>query len=136
MAAKELYDYLSTVSADVDQTLSIDPQSVLTETVTKNDVVNEGDDRSEERAEFTGDFIAYVVIRYDILDASNSGIVIDFFFNSSKGNGLINSFKFAHPDGHTYVVRFDTDITRLVNPAPDNYSIKNIKLKILGRIAD
>ncbi len=136
MANAELYDYLSTVSADVDQTLSIDPQSVLTETITKNDLVNEGDDRSEERAEFTGDFIAYVVIRYDLLSASDSGTIIDFFYNSSKGNGLINSFKFSHPDGHTYVVRFDTDLTRLINPAPSKHSIKNIKLKILGRIAD
>ncbi|MFW9899753.1 MAG: hypothetical protein ACFFDY_00520 [Candidatus Thorarchaeota archaeon] len=134
MAIKELYDYLPTVSADVDQTLSINPQSVLTEIITKNDQVQEGDDRSEERAEFTGDFIAYIVIRYDILDDEDSGTTIDFFYNSSKGNGLINSFKFAHPDNHTYVVRFDTDMTRLMNPT--NYSNKNIRLKVLGRIAD
>ncbi len=135
MAAKELYDYLSTVSADVDQTLSINPQSVLTETITKNDQVQEGDDGgSEERAEFTGNFIAYVVIRFDILDNTDSGTVIDFFYSSSKGNGLINSFKFTHPDGHTYVVRFDTDMNRLMNPT--TYSNKNIRLKVLGRIVD
>jgi hypothetical protein len=134
MSEKEIYDYVDTVSADVDYTLQIKPQSVLTETITKNDLVQEGDDRSEERAEFTGDFIAYIAIRYDILDEDDSGKIIDFFFNSSKGNGLINSFKFDHPDGHTYVVRFDTDLTRLINPT--NYSNKSIRLKVLGRIAD
>jgi len=134
MAAKELYDYLSTVSADVDQTLSIDPQSVLNETITKNDLVQIADDRSEQRAELSSNFVAYIVIRYDILNDLDSGTIIDFFYDSSKGNGFLNSFKFDHPDGHTYVVRFDTDMTRLMNPT--NYGIKQVRLKVLGRIAD
>ncbi len=132
--AKELYDYLSTVTPTVDQTLELNPQSVLTETVTKNDGVCIGDDGSEERYEFTGNIIAYILLRYDILDESNAGLVLDFFFNSAKGNGFLNSFKFTHPDGHTYVVRFDTDMNRAMNPT--NYSIKKVRFKVLGRIAD
>ena len=134
MAASEIYDYVSTVTPTVDQILEIEPQAVLTEIVTKNDGICIGDDGSEERYEFTGNIIAYIVVRFDILSQADSGTVIDFFYSSSKGKGLLNSFKFAHPDGHIYVVRFATDMSRAMNPV--KYGIKNIRFKVLGRIAD
>lgn len=134
MAAKEIYDYVSTVSPDNNETLSVDPQTVITEIATKNDVIHLMDDESEERVGLSSSFVFYIMIRYDLLNESDAGTVIDFFCDASKGNGKLSSFKFDHPDSHTYVVRFDEDITKLKDPI--NYSFKTIRLKILGRIAD
>ncbi|MFW9899754.1 MAG: hypothetical protein ACFFDY_00525 [Candidatus Thorarchaeota archaeon] len=131
---KEIYDYLSTVSADVDVTLSLDPQVVIQEVGGKGDIVHLADDESEERVGYSSDFKFYIIIRYDLLDESDAGTLLDIWADSSKANGRVNSFKFAHPDNHTYVVRFDTDMTRLMSPT--YYTIKNIRLKVLGRIAD
>ncbi len=133
-AAREIYDYVSTVSADVDVTLSLDPQVVIPEVGGKGDIVHLADDESEERIGFSSDFKFYITIRYDLLNESDAGTLLDIWADSSKANGRINSWKFAHPDGHTYVVRFDTDMTRLMSPT--YYTIKNIRLKVLGRIAD
>jgi hypothetical protein len=135
VAAKELYDYLDTVTPDVDQTLSIDPQAVLTELAIKNDVVHYGDDDNEEVISLSGNKkIMYIVILYNLLNASDSGTVLMFWMDESYGDGFANSFKFDHPDGHTYVVRFDTGFER--QQAPTTYSMKQIKLRVLGKVAD
>lgn len=134
MAAKEIYDYVSTVSPDNNETLSIDPQTVITETGTKNDVIHLMDDESEERVGLSSNFVFYILVRYDLCSESDAGTIMDFFCDASKGNGKLESFKFDHPDGHTYVVRFDEDLTRLKDPV--NYSFKTIRFKVLGRIAD
>jgi len=132
--AKEIYDYVSTIAADVDQTLSLDPQVVIPEVGGKGDVIHLADDDSEERCGFSDDFTFFITIRFDLLNQVDAGTLLDLWADSSKANGRINSFKFSHPDGHTYVVRFDTDMTRLM--APTYYGVKNIRLKVLGRIAD
>lgn len=132
--AKEIYDYVDTISADVDVTLSLDPQVVIPEVGGKGDIIHLADDESEERIGYSSDFNFYITIRYDLLNESDAGTLLDIWADSSKANGRVNSWKFVHPDGHTYVVRFDTDLTRLVSPT--YYTVKNIRLKILGRIAD
>ncbi len=133
-AGKEIYDYVGTVSPDVDETLNVDPQTVLTEMATKNDVIHKFDSDDEERVALGSDFLFWIIIQYDLLTEGDAGTVFDFFCDSAKGNGKINSFKFTHPDGHTYVVRFDTDMTRLMDPV--NYGIKEIRFYVLGRIVD
>ena len=46
------------------------------------------------------------------------------------------SFKWTHPtDGHTYVVRFDCDLPRSIR-IPEIHGVTNVRLKVLGRIAD
>lgn len=134
MANKEIYDYVSVASADVDVTLSLDPQVVLTEQAGKNDVIHEMDDDSEERIGLSSNYIFFIVIRYDLLNESDAGTLFDIFCDSAKANGKIASFKFSHPDGHVYVVRFATDMIREIKPT--TYGIKNVRLKVLGRIAD
>lgn len=131
---KEIYDYVDTIAADVDVTLSLDPQVVIPEVGGKGDMIHLADDDSEERVGFSSDFNFYITIRFDLLNEADAGTLLDIWADSSKANGRINSWKFVHPDGHTYVVRFDTDLTRMMSPT--YYTIKNIRLKILGRIAD
>jgi len=141
MAAKEMYDYLSTVTPDVDITLGaggyeIHPQGVLTERGTKNQVVHEGDDGSEQRVSLSNDSIFHVELAWDVVTESEAGTLIDFYYDSAKGNGRQKSFKWEHPDdGHTYVVRFDCDMER-ARKAHDVYGILNIRFKVLGKIDD
>ena len=136
MAAKELYDYVDTVAADKDVTLSLDPQAVLTELGTKNDIIHIGDDGSEERIGLggVGAVVPYITIMYDLLNASDAGTAMQFWYDSDYGDGRINSFKFTHPDGHTYVVRWDCDFERETRPT--NYGVRTLRLKVLGSVAD
>jgi len=134
IAAKEIYDYVSEVTPDNNEILSLAPQTVMNEIMSKNDVIYTMDDESEERLGLGTSFIFFIVIRYDLLNESNAGIVMDFFCDASKGNGKIESFKFSHPDGHIYVVRFDTDLTREIKPT--TYGVRNIRLKVLGKVLD
>lgn len=137
MAAKEIYDYISTVSPDNDVTLSTPtPENILLEEGTINQVIHLGDDGSEERISLATSKIFYVTLQWDALEAADSGTIMDFYFDAAKGNGRLESFKWDHPtDGHTYVVRFDSSFIR-PNKPPFIHQVKNIRLKILGRIAD
>lgn len=138
--AVSIYDYIDVASPDKDETLTLDPQTVLTTTVRKNQVVLLGDDNSEEILHFSDDPIIYIDIRYDLLDVDDAGTIMDFWMSTSKGNGRLYSFKFKHiynvEDGayHTYVVRFDTDMIQ--KQYPTYYSHDIIRLKVLGRIED
>ena len=131
---REIYDYVSTMAADVAVTLELDPQIVLTEIGGKGDIIHLADDDSEERVGFSSSYTFYVNIRYDLLNEADAGTLLDLWANTSSADGRKNSFLFSHPDGHVYVVRFDTDLTRLMSPT--FYSVKNIRLRVLGRIAD
>lgn len=131
MAAKELYDYMSDMTADHNYTLSVDPQAVLTENIFKNQVIVKADDGSEEILSFSSDPIPYLDIRYDILDESDAGTVYDYYMDTAKGDGVLYSFYFDHPDNHTYVVRFDGNISR--QKRPTMFGFNAIRLRVLGR---
>jgi len=137
MAAVEIYDYLSTVTADNDVTLSVDPSGVVTEMGSFNDKILKGDDGSEERVRIGSDTPEiYTTLSWKNRLAADIGTVMDFFYNSSKGNGKLKSFKWSHPtDGHTYVVRFESDFSRTITP-PELHGVTSCKLRVLGRIAD
>lgn len=138
---KEMYDYIDIVAPDVDITLGaapyeIHPQGVVAERGEKNQVIHTGDDLSEERISFSNSSHFIVTLSWEIITESESGTLIDFYYDVAKGNGTYNSFKWAHPDdGHIYVLRFDCSMER-ARKAHDIYGILNIKFKILGRIAD
>lgn len=131
MAAKEPYDYVSTITSDVDVTLSIAAQGNVSEESSENVVIHEGDDGSEERIILSTTPVFYVSFKWNQLSESDAGTVLDLYHSS--GYGIGRSFKWVH-DGHTYVVRFDCTMTRS-GPAPSRYGAE-VKLKILGRIAD
>jgi len=138
VAAKEMYDYLSVVAPDNDVTLSTpEPQDVLTEKGLINQEIHLGDDGSEERVGFSTAAIFYVTLVWSALTAADSGTILDFYFDAAKGNGRIESFKWDHPtDGHTYVVRFDSDLSRPQKSGGRIHAIKSVRFKVLGKIAD
>ena len=72
----------------------------------------------------------------EILTASESGTLMEFWHSTSIGNGRVNTFKWAHPDdGHVYVVSWDCDFPRQ-RLAYDVYGIMNVQFAVWGRIAD
>jgi len=135
MSAKEIYDFVSTVTPDYNAAIGILPQGEVTEESAKSQVIHYGVDGSEERISFGTTSIFYINIQWNLLSESNSGTIFDWYNDATKANGCQKSFKYAWGDGHTYVVRFDCTLPRSGN-AMSRMGIKNIKMKILGRIAD
>ena len=131
MAAKEMYDYLSIVTPDVDITLGvapydINPQGPMPESGTKNQIIHLGDDNSEARISFSNDSIFRAIIGLETLTESEAGTVTDIYYDTAKANARQKSFKWAHIDGHTYVIRFDCDMER-VRRQHDIYGIGQIE---------
>lgn len=130
-----MYDFLTTITADYNAALGIIPQGVVSEESSKNHVIHLGVDGSEERISFNTSSIFFVTIGWNILSEANSGTIFDWYNDPAKANGCQRSFKYNYGDGHTYVVRFDCDLPR-TGSAKSRYGLPNIRLKILGRIAD
>ncbi len=130
-----MYDFLSTIAADVNQTLQITPQGEIVEEGDFDQVVHEGDDGSEERISFSTTRRFFVEFGWKILSESDIGTIFDLYFDSAKAYGVVNSFKWVRGDGHTYVVRFDCKFVRQGQQQSKMYS-RNVRLRILGRIAD
>lgn len=136
MSAKEMYDYLTAAVPDKDATLLVRPQNVLNEEPIKNQVIHIADDDSEERISLSSKTVFYVSMVWNRLREADSGTIMDFWLDSAKGDGKLNSFKWAHPtDGHTYVVRFDTNVVREIKQA-NIHGVVTIKLKVLGRVEE
>jgi hypothetical protein len=139
------YDYLDPVTPDVSSftlgegAYEINPQGIFYDGGGKTQEVHLGDDGSEERIDLGDDeAIFYFILQWEALEANESGVIYDIYFDPAKANAKANSFKFAHPDpddGHTYVVRFDCDLER-ARQSYDVYGIFNIRLRILGVIED
>lgn len=136
MAAKEMYDYLSTVAPDVDVTLSVDPWRVVVEEGEKRQEVIFGADGSEEVVSQSDDSVYYVNLQWQFLSGSDAGTIFDLYHDSAKANGIKNSIKWVHPsDGHTYVVKFRGKLTRTWVPGL-LHQVDQIRLRVIGRIAD
>lgn len=143
MANAEIYDYLTTITPDYsttefgfDGTTQILPQGVIFEEGAKNIKIHMAEDDSEQRIGISTDTRFYVRMQWAFLNESESGALIDFYHNTSKACGTLNSFYWTHPtDGHTYVCRF----TGLISRRKDNndrWGIPQIRLRVLGRKAD
>jgi hypothetical protein len=130
-----MYDYLSTVVPDYNALLDILPQGVVSEESQKNQVIHLGVDGSEERISFNTSPIYFITIEWKSLSETDSGTVFDMYNDPAKANAMQRSFKYAYGDGHTYVVRFDSKLTRS-GRLVSSYGIPGVRLKILGRIAD
>lgn len=128
----ELYNHISTVSSDVDVTLNIACQVEVIEESYKDQEIHYAADGSTSRKGFSEDSIGIFKIQYRVLTASDAGTIFDIYHDTDKANGLTNSFKFVHPDGYTYVVKFAKEIPRDINPA--SYSFESIDLIAIGRI--
>ena len=137
MAAKEMWDYLSTVGVDSTKAgstlITPYPQSILVETGEYNQVIHLSDDDSEERIGFSSTAVFYVTLKWVGLSEADAGSIMDFQLSTAIGNGKLNSFRWEHPtDGHKYTVRFDSKFSRTIKPG-SIFGISKVKLKILGR---
>jgi len=97
------------------------------------EVILADDAASEVRISHSDDSEFFVDIDWHGLTPSDAGIIIDMFHNTSKANGIENSFYWSHPtDGHDYTVRFDSPVPRSIGPFWV-HGIVGVTLKILGR---
>ena len=136
MSAKEMYDYITTEpTPDNDYTLTIAARGEAKERGFYNQEVRRGDDGSEEVIDLGGTELEWVLTYpYGALTESEAGDVVDAYCSTSKGHGLLKTFKLQYSDGHTYVVRFDMTLERI--RTLDKYHKTQVKFKILGRIPD
>jgi len=138
MSSQEMYDRLSTIASDVNQTLSIACQGEITEEGGFNQKVHKGYDGSERRVNLgstTPEF--YCTFNWNQLSESDMGTIFDLYFDSTKAFGMVNSFKWSkRDDGHTYVVRFASEIFSRSGNSNARMGSRGVKLRILGRIAD
>jgi len=137
MAAKELYDYLSSTTADNDATLSVKPNTVIVEEGSKTQSIHMGDDGSEERISHSDKSIFYCILIWTYRNESDAGTIMDFYHDAAKGNGNAESFKWTHPtDGHSYVVRFDGPLKRhLFSTGTVLFGFPSVRLRVLGYVA-
>lgn len=132
ISAKEPYDFLSSVNADYNYALSIAAQGIVTEEVYKNQVIHLADDNTEERITLSSGSIFYVSWDWKQLSESDSGTIFDLYCDSSKANGIGNSFNWIGHDGHLYTVRFDMKLQRVGN-ASSRWGLPNVRIRLLGR---
>lgn len=137
MANKEMYDYLSSATVNfTSSALQVSPQRQVKEIGNKNQIVRFGDDGSEERITYSSNPIFYVTLMWANERSTDIGTIMDYYYSTSKGNGVSRSFKwYNHADQHTYVARFDGEFNRNISPAPYTYgihAIPSIRLRILG----
>lgn len=135
MAAKEIYDYVSVAVPDYDYTLTIEAQGVLRESAIKNQVLHRADNYNREVVSLNIGAMWFVEWDWAILTEAESGTVFDLYHDSDKANGRANSFKWDAHDGHTYVVAFDCDLSR-VGRNVDSYRLPKLRLEVVGKITD
>ena len=115
-----MYNYLGTITADyTTETLNIAPQKIMKVPGKKAQSVLECDDGSVSVVSESETSYFQVQCQWDHLSETDHATIMDFWHNSSKANGMENTFKWDHPtDGYTYVVRFLTDLSSKHYPHP------------------
>lgn len=134
--AGSMADYLDIAVPDYGtETLSLAPQETMPEAASKNQIVHELDDGDVEVISLSDDPQFTVTLQWDVLTPAESDILMDYWLSPAKANGYARSFKWAHPlDGHTYVARFASDITRILRTA-NLAGIASLKLRIEGVVS-
>lgn len=133
MAVSNMYDFVSTVAPDIADILTVNPYSEYIEIGQKRQIAHIGEDGSEQRISFSDDTIFYITLQWQKLSAVDGGTIFNLYHNATKANGIMNSFSYAFPDGHSYVVRFTVDpFSRVVKPP--NVQGFSLKLRVMGKI--
>jgi len=132
--AFEIYDFVDVVTADYDYTLTIKAQGKVKESGGSNQVVNRADNNSRETITLS-DKLFYIEFNLNQVTATESGTMMDLYFDEAKAHEKARSFKWAAHDGHTYVVYFDCTFTRDGN-AVTRWGHPGIRFEVKGKIAD
>lgn len=134
MALQEMYDYLSSKTADYTATtLNINPQGIMVESGEFNQIKHEMDDNTDEVITVSDTPYFEVELQWTNISNEDAGTIIDFFFDTAKGKGMARSFQWAHIDGHTYVVKFASAVSRELSN-PNRQKITSVKLKVIGYV--
>lgn len=136
MAAKEMYDYLSAVTADYTATeLSISPQRTMIEDMDWIQEQHGRDDGNFGATTYADQPVFTVSLQWDVITEAESGTIFDFFADSAKAKGFERSFYWQHPvDGHTYTVKFFTKMQRVYQGGmPGHREISQVKFRVIGR---
>jgi len=137
MAAKEIYDYVSSLAADYTTTeLSVTPQRVMTEVADKKQVMHEYDSGSMDVVTFSDTAYFNITLMWTSISESDAGTIFDLYNDTAKANGRENTFYFQHPDGHTYTCRFTGPLPRNYTPnlfAGGRRGINTLTLRVEGR---
>ena len=109
-----MHNYLPTKAADYTAvTLSVAPQTVMTEEGHRNQAVHEFDDGSVGVVGISSQSYFNVTLQWDYLDAADSAAILDYWHNASKGAGMLRTFYWKHPiDGYEYTVRFMSNMRK------------------------
>ena len=114
-------------------TLSVAPHNTVTYAAGRHQKIILFDQTDESRISIDSDYVFFSDVQWELIPATNSGIVTDFLLSWDKGNGITRSFKWEHPtDSETYVVRA-TKLPSIVHTPPNFFSI-SVSFKMLGTI--
>jgi len=108
----DMSTYLSDVTADYTAVeLSISPQNIMVEEGQKRQYVHEYDD-GDLYVVTTSNSYFTVTIQWDWISDADAAIVLAFFHDATKADGMARSFYWHHPvDGNIYTVKFGSDLT-------------------------
>jgi hypothetical protein len=135
MSASEPYDFLTTIVADYDYTLTIKPQGKVREPGFKNQISRLADDNSEEIITLSGSMF-YRYFSWNQLSEADAGTIFDLYHDDAKAKGMARSFKFSGDDGHIYVVKFTMPKLERIGNAVSRWGYPDISMRLIGRIAD
>ena len=124
---------LPTISADyTTTTLDITPNKVLTVVGAKAQVIHEMDDGSVAVVSESDTSAYQVQLQWDVLTEAEHAIIMDYWHNPLKANGMKRTFKWLHPITLVvYVVRFLTDMSSTHN-THEYKDISTITLAVEG----
>jgi hypothetical protein len=136
MAAHEMYDYLETGQPDWDTAIiTIKAKGTVTEESSKAQVIHFGVDGSEERISYGSKSAFYISWDYSQLSETDAGTIFDLYNDPLKANAKQRTFMYTHGDGHTYICRFDCNLTRKGRNMLA-LGFPSIRLKVLARVDD
>ncbi len=137
MAASEPWDFLSTgVLPDTTVELNLTARGILAEHGVLNQVVHLSDagGTAEEVVTLSTVREFFLDVPWNNMDESDSGTIFNFWANATLGDGKGRRFPLVHAYGtqtHTYISRFDSNITRDIMEG--NIHRSSARFKLFGR---
>jgi len=125
-------DYLNADTSDcIAGTLTLSPHDAMVYTISQNQEIIPFEDATETRLDLDEAPSFFADVKWTNISASNSGTVLNYMLERSRGNGITRTFKWQHPtDGYTYVARC-TKLPTYTQKPPDLWDI-NVTLKLIG----
>lgn len=133
----DMANYLDVKVADYTTVeLSVTPDNVMTEEGKKNQIIHEFDDGTVNVVTLSDSYFT-VTLQWGLISSSDKDSILDMFHSETKANGMARTFYWQHPiDGHTYVVRFMSELNISVEEEKVNvYTISTTKLRVEGKKA-